>query len=116
MTTAFSTNDSGDMVRVNGRFVRIDAVEQRIAHKLRLLHLEWFLDRTAGVPYIDDIMAGKINIGHVRQIFRTQIATVEGVNQINELELSFDSPIRVLTIRFRVNGGEDTTISVGVPG
>lgn len=104
MTTRLSVTAAGDLERVNGRFVRVDSTAQRLQTRLRILLGEWWLDRNAGVPYLEQIV-GRGSIAHVRQILRERILATEGVTTLDELQLRLDRATRVLTVTFAVNGG-----------
>src|SRR5688572_16803351 len=117
MSSAFLLNASGDLVRQNGRFVRVEdpdpmAVVQRVRTRLRFIRGEWFLDRGAGVPFFERIFGKAGNQGHVRQVLRREILATPGVRTLDELTLAFDGPTRVLRVRFRVNGLPEESLRV----
>lgn len=113
MTTRFSVTAAGDLRREGGRFVRVDSTAERLQTRLRILLGEWFLDRRAGVPYLEQVI-GRANIGHVRQILRTRILATEGVRTLDRLDLVLDRQSRVLTVTFAVNGGPEATTDLGL--
>lgn len=113
MTTRFSVTPSGDLERVNGRFVRVDSTPQRLQTRLRILLGEWFLERDAGLPYFEQIIGRTSSIAHVRQILAQRIRETEGVQTLDELALNLNTTTRVLTVTFRVNGGEPDDVTFG---
>lgn len=112
MTEAFQVNSDGDMVRVNGRFVRVDSTAQRLQTRLRYIRGEWFLNRENGVPYFERILGKGRNVSHIRQVLAAEIKAVEGVTSLDEIRLELDRATRALSVSFRVNGGDRTTITL----
>lgn len=112
MTTALQLNASGDLVRVNGRFVRTDSTAQRVQTRLRFIRGEWFLDRAAGVPYRSTILRKAPNLDHIRQVLREEILATEGVRTLDELALEYERANRLLRVRFVVNGTEAGSVAL----
>lgn len=113
MTTRLSITAAGDIERVNGRFVRVDSTAQRLQTRLRILLGEWFLDRSEGLPYFEQIIGRTSSIAHVRQILAQRIRDTEGVRTLDEMTLNLDAQTRVLTVTFRVNGGPEDDVAFG---
>jgi hypothetical protein len=94
-----------DLVLIPDERMRVDArpitgaerISQALGIRLRCWMGEWFLDQTHGVPYVDSVL-GKQNPTVVTAVFRSQILSVEGVQRINNLELSIDPQTRALTV------------------
>ena len=116
MTTRLSTNESNGLVRRGGRFVRADSVVERVRAKLQLIRGEWFLDRNAGIPWVetdtapDPILGAKPNLAHARQYIEQAIRSVEGVATIDTLRVELGRT-RSLTITFGVNGEAVTAVA-----
>lgn len=106
---------TGDLAFTNGDVTLVDDPAQRLAQRLRFVKGEWFLDATAGVPYLDTILKKGPNLGHVRSAFRAAILGTEGVSDVDELELDFDRNTRRLSLSFTALGpnGAATRVSIG---
>ena len=95
-----------DLQLVNGDFLVIDNKE-RIAQQLRVTLWEWlgewFLDARDGVPYREYILVKNPNMKHIRQVLSDNIAKIEGVNRIEELNLNFDPKNRTLIVDFSID-------------
>lgn len=63
---------------------------QRVITRIRRLKGEWFIDTTAGMPYIQDIL-GKRDINYFKLLLRKEILNTDGVQSINNFRLSFNS-------------------------
>lgn len=63
---------------------------QRVIMRIRRLKGEWFIDTTAGMPYIQDIL-GKRDINYFKLLLRKEILNTDGVQSINNFRLSFNS-------------------------
>ena len=95
-----------DLQLVNGDFLVIDNKE-RIAQQLRVTLWEWlgewFLDARDGVPYREYILVKNPNMKHIRQVLSDNIAKIEGVNRIEELNLNYDPKNRTLIVDFSID-------------
>lgn len=76
-------------------------VRQRIETRLRFFLGEWFLDTTKGTPYFQQIFGKGRNVGQVAAIFRRRILETEGVLEITEFSVEFDTARRKFSVRFR---------------
>lgn len=106
-----------DLQLANGDFLVIDHKE-RIAQQLRITLWEWlgewFLDERDGVPYREYILVKNPNIKHIRQVLTENIAKVEGVNRIEELNLNYDTKNRNLIVDFSVDTDEGQIVRTEV--
>ena len=95
-----------DLQLVNGDLLVINNKE-RIAQQLRVTLWEWlgewFLDARDGVPYREYILVKNPNMKHIRQVLSENIAKIEGVNRIEELNLNFDTKNRTLIVDFSID-------------
>lgn len=92
---------TGDLLLRGGdlRLVRdLAAIRQEVATRLQFLRGEWFLDKTAGVPYLQNILVKAPDLAAIKSIFRTEILACVGVASINSLEATVDSSTRVLSV------------------
>lgn len=70
---------------------------QRVITRIRRLKGEWFIDTTAGMPYIQDIL-GKRDINYFKLLLRKEILNTDGVQSINNFRLSFNSKTGLISV------------------
>lgn len=96
------------------------AIAQSCRIALQMFAGEWFLDLDAGIPYWDSILAQKpgVAVQAARIAFRSELAAVDGVVDITELDVTFDGPTRTMTITWQVltQFGETPADSILVGG
>jgi len=93
------TVSNNDIVFVTGA----DAVAQRCKYKLQLFKNEWFLDKDAGTPWLEEILGQKLPIELARSIFYNLLIQVEGVASIDQLEVSIDGSTRAGTVTYALS-------------
>lgn len=120
MDLLLDTN-TGDIVFVNGQCpvtqLQADVVAQRLRIKLYTFYGEWFLNRTIGVPYIQQIFGKVRSKPTIDLIFQGIISADPGVIEIISFTSSI-SPQRGYTMTFSVRALDNTeslpiTISIG---
>lgn len=79
-----------------------DQTKQELSIRLQLWRGEWFLDVLSGIPYLQEVLKKRVSIDTVASIFKTEILAADGVIEILEFEMSFDSD-RALRIDFKVS-------------
>lgn len=90
-------------------------VQQRLASRLQFFLEEWFLDTTAGLPFIQFILKQSSDLKDIYSIIRSEILNTDGVEIIDSLEFTPISKDKVLLINFSVNQGAiQDTIEVTV--
>ncbi len=95
-----------DLLTVSGDALVIDNAErvaQQICITLKFWLGEWFLNKNEGVPYLERIMIKNPNLNHIRQILREKILSVDGVDSVNELNLSVDNRSRTLSVTYEAS-------------
>lgn len=75
------------------------AVGQHVRQRLKTFEGEWFLDRTAGMPWLEEIMAHKFNPALAEAITKVEILDTDGVTEITSFSVSFHQQTRDLRIR-----------------
>jgi hypothetical protein len=89
------------------RFTRgTPAVAQRLRIKLKMFRGEWFLNRRAGTPYIENetvtedeaILGNAFDEAYTESVFRELILSTEGVERIDSLTTTFSDETRVLDV------------------
>jgi hypothetical protein len=95
----------GNLVRVGGRLQLargLDAVVQGVRFRLRLCMGEWFKNRTAGVPYLENdlvpanqaLLGQRYDENKLRAALRKPILATPGVREIVVLTTTFDAATR----------------------
>lgn len=114
--------DGHDMVFDNGKCpvtqLLVDVVAQRLKIKLYTFLGEWFLDRTVGVPYMQNIFGKVRNKATIDIIFQQIISADEDVIEILSFESELAAHQRGYTLIFSVRTSDNTeslpiTVSVG---
>lgn len=98
-TTGDLALSGGDLVLVSG----VEAIAQDLRFRLRFFAGEWFADIDQGLPYFDQVLVKNPNVDQVRGIFRDCILGTDGVKNLLDLSLAFDSALRTLTLTFKVD-------------
>jgi hypothetical protein len=94
------TNDlhleaDGNLAVVHGA----KAVGQHVRQRLKTYSGEWFLDTTAGVPWLDEIMGGAYDPGVSEAVVKGEILETHGVVEITSFSVQFNLERRDLMIR-----------------
>lgn len=87
-----------------------DEIDQRLRCRLRLFKGEWFLDRTMGIPYYEQIFLKMPDPNIVAQIFRTEVLDEPDVLEVTESSVILDKASRVLTVKLRARTTDGTVI------
>lgn len=100
---------------ISGRdiaLVRGDAlIAQRLKQNLLTIAREWFLDRSVGLPWFDEILQKGTSLDRIRQYFIREIVNTKGVTVLNSLNMNNDPSTRRLTVDFVVNGDVNINFS-----
>lgn len=93
-------DDNGDFTIGNGHAYidGVEAVQQAVLTRLRLLIYEWWEDINDGVPYWQKIIASR-DVSAAEQIIRDRIQQTPHVLSILSFDSEWDSENRTLTIR-----------------
>ncbi len=75
-----------------------EAVGQNVKSRLQLLQGEWFLDTSAGVPYLQQIAVKPANLPLAAALIKAQILGTDGVSAITDFAMNFDTGTRRLTV------------------
>lgn len=94
------------MARATG----VDFVVQKITTQLLFFLAEWWLDRTAGFPWYEEIFIKLPDIGEAENRIRSLILNTNGVASLESFDATFDGATRHSRITFRAttDAGEDT--------
>lgn len=95
-----------DVAVINGDLALItnnlDAVEQAIRQQLLLFYGEWFMDLSAGIPYIQTVFEKNPNLAALEAIFVDAILAVPGVIELLSFSIEVQNSIRLALVKFEV--------------
>lgn len=75
------------------------AVGQHVRQRLKTFEREWFLDTTAGVPWLDQILGKSYDPALAESVVKAEILETDGVTEITSFSVSFDRSTRGLIIK-----------------
>lgn len=75
------------------------AVGQHVRQRLMTFVGEWFLDTTAGVPWLDQIMGRAYDPALAEAVVKAEIIKTDGVTEIVSISIGFDNDPRRLVIK-----------------
>ena len=107
----------GDLVVTDNDLAIVEgdqATAQRLEQRLRLWRGEWFLDRTAGVPWLRDVIGQRPREQVITGLLRTVILDDPEVAGVEGLELDFVGDTRILRVDLRVRLTDGETLALGV--
>ena len=100
-----------DILLESGSAILYQGLDQRIDCALRTVFGEWWLDRTLGVPYFEELLKKNPDLSVARQIFASVILTVPGVQRITKLAVTFVPSTRVFQVTFEAVGTDSILAS-----
>lgn len=74
-----------------------EAVGQHARQRLMTHEGEWFLDRTAGLPWVRDILGHQYDPVLAEAVLKAEILDTDGVVDINSFSVRFDREVRGLS-------------------
>lgn len=99
--------DNNNEIIIDGYSVkRIDGIEQirqRIRTRLQLFLGEWFLDRNAGVPWLQQILIKNPRFAVVQGVLKQTILRTPGVNELTAFSITDADVERKIVVTFTVN-------------
>lgn len=94
---------NNDIFLQDGQIHRISEAPETIQQiRSRLLFYlgEWFLDATGGVDYFGIVFVKPVNLSLIESELKSTIINTDGVLELNEFELDYDSTTRKLIVDF----------------
>lgn len=76
-----------------------EAVGQHVRQRLQTYSAEWFLDTSAGVPWLDQILGKGYDPALAEAVVKAEILDTDQVTGIEGFSVSFDRGTRGLNIR-----------------
>ena len=95
---------NGDIDITNGEVsltMEIDGIVQHLKQRLRFFYGEWFLDKTKGVPYIQQILKKNPEPVIVDLILKRAILETPGVLELLEFSIEIINAFRELKLEFK---------------
>lgn len=102
-----ATNDL--FLRSDGSLATVrdaEAVGQHGRQRLQTFSGEWFLDTTAGVPWLDQVMGRQYDPAIAESVVKAELLDTDGIEEITSFSVSFDRETRGVII----NGVEVLTM------
>ena len=97
-------DESGDLeLDATGDIQFTDSIKQAIAVRLKWFAEEWRLGPDLGLPYYNDVFVKNPNYVVIQERIREAIFDVDGVDEIISLEMSHDTQMRKLQIKYSVS-------------
>lgn len=84
---------SGNLVMVSNA----EAVGQHARQRLMTFEGEWFLDKTAGLPWVRDILGHQYDAVLAESVLKSEILDTDGVTEITSFSVRFDRQSRGLS-------------------
>lgn len=75
------------------------AVGEHGRARLQTYSGEWMLDRTAGVPWLDQILGQAYDPALAESVVKAELLDTDGITEITSFSVSFDKATRGLLIR-----------------
>ena len=110
--------DSGDIEITNNNIDLVlgqEEVRQRLLQRLRTFLGEWFLDKSIGVPYFQDILVKNPNLNLVDAILKVEITETPGVLELLEYDSSLNKSTRQFSVTFTartISGNVDVEVTI----
>ena len=99
----------GDLhVSESGDIAITDSVRQAARIRLQWFSGEWRFAPAFGVPYYEDILIKKPNIGRIRSIVRDEVLSVVEALDARNIKVDIDAPARTAAIAFDIVTAEET--------
>jgi hypothetical protein len=105
-------DENGDYA-INEFIVDADATVQAVETRLKLFKGEWFLNLSSGVPWYQRVFIKPAKTTEVESAIRETIIQTEGVKELLQFDLVFDSQTRKASVSFSANTiyGDDISLT-----
>lgn len=103
MAISRALDSNNDLIIENGSLKLVRDAAEAIQHvRTRLLFYleEWFLDTSAGTPWLQEVMVKPVNLANVESIIKTRIIQTPGVLTLQEFSMEYDTSSRRLNVQF----------------
>lgn len=100
-------DSNNDLIIQDGRFLTVEDGAETLQHvrtRLQFFLGEWFLDRFAGVPWLQEIFTKPVNLANVESRLKSTILDTPTVEELVEFSLSYEGGnSRELSVSFSAN-------------
>ena len=99
--SVFKTDDSNNIVLENGRFIFLteaEEVRQLLLHRIKLWKKDWFLARSRGIDYKNNILIKNPDGNIVKSEFKNAILGTKDVVSLKSLDILQDNETREMFI------------------
>jgi len=104
MAISKALNSTNDLFLLNGRIAMVSEGEQVVQHvrtRLQFYLGEWFLDLSAGTPWLQEIFVTPTNLSNIESILKARIALTPELSSIVDFSMAIGGPTnRSLRINF----------------
>ena len=119
----FGTADYGDLAMVNGDLVLTapsgsagtDQTVQLVVQTLRLYLSEWFADLTAGIPFLQTVVAKGTSSAQIDAIIKDAVLSVDGVQSMTSYQGKAYPAERLYRVTFTIVTATGGTRTASVP-
>lgn len=91
-----------------------EATGQKVKTRLLLLRAEWFLDTSAGVPYLQQIMVKPADLPLAESLIKQCILATEGVLEIISFTMTLNPENRKLSVETSIRTTYDDISTIKV--
>lgn len=95
----------------------LQATAQRLRQRLRFFYAEWFLDKSRGIPYFEQVFLKNPNPTVIEAVFVSEILSDPAAKELQSIDFDVDKATRALSISFRLqcdDGILEITEALGV--
>lgn len=93
-------NDMGDIAITK-------SVRQAVQIRLQWLLGEWRFNPSAGIPYLEEVLVKRPDTDRIKQIIRNAIMEVDGITDVQNLDVTIDNVRRTAKIAFDAFSDEE---------
>ena len=92
--------EGGDLALTDGDVFVTDSIKQAILIKLRWILGEWKFGPQFGVDYWNEVLVKKPNALHIQGIIRSEVMSVDGVKEVQDISLVISRRDRIGNLTF----------------
>ena len=97
-------DSNNDLIIEKGNLKLVEDGAETVQHvrtRLQFYLGEWFLDITAGTPYLQQVFTKPVNLANIESILKTRILNTPTVSKLIEFSLDYEGgSVRGLDIHF----------------
>lgn len=94
--------------------VNSESVAECVQIRLLTFQEEWFLDTSAGVPYLQEIATKPVDIPYAVALIKAEIAATDGVDELTAFNYQYDTATRKLSIQTTIRTIYGDTLNIQV--